>query len=430
MTRCMLMLALAMLMAAQAQAQFGNLKGLMKNAKEKVKTTVKEKANDKTGNVKDRAASIGSYATDEEAVSGETVTDLSGNETDGRAEQDMQTLFPYDRKQFATAGIFLDGTEKTENFIYYLYAKICEMLTGSEGMPHGAVVCACCPVCPDNRVLAYGEPVVNAFFYDYMQKPDDYKNFRQMIKGYVVAQSYYFGFLKQQMADGSNTQIVDSENKTHTLWEKENDRLFRGYMLMKAAEELSARSDYSNVFDATYSCLTQADKAYGNDKKQAAYNNYREFRIAYENFLTKHPQWRQDSRATDFAAMYNKALERQREIRDAVLDDLKEPQDMPKTYGAIAGIEGKIRECIGIEDPAHKSAPIVFLSSGWRPLYKSGTKVIDQRAVDVGWKYTDAKGQKWLAYGTFMQKAVYEGLVVKYINRFMFSGGYKTMKLK
>jgi hypothetical protein len=175
----------------------------MKNAKEKVKTTVKEKANDKTGNVKDRAASIGSYATDEEAVSGETVTDLSGNETDGRAEQDMQTLFPYDRKQFATAGICLDGREKTENFIYYLYAKICEMLTGSEGMPQGAVVRACCPVCPDNRVLAYGEPVVNAFFYDYMQKPDDYKNFRQMIKGYVVAQSYYFGFLKQQMADGS-----------------------------------------------------------------------------------------------------------------------------------------------------------------------------------------------------------------------------------
>ena len=29
-----------------------------------------------------------------------------------------------------------------------------------------------------------------------------------------------------------------------------------------------------------------------------------------------------------------------------------------------------------------------------------------------------------------MQKAVYQGLTVTYVNQFMFSGGYKTMKLK
>ena len=54
----------------------------------------------------------------------------------------------------------------------------------------------------------------------------------------------------------------------------------------------------------------------------------------------------------------------------------------------------------------------------------------NQRAVDVGWTYTDAKGQKWLAYTTLMQKAVYKGLTVTYVNQFMFSGGFKTMKLK
>ena len=410
--RIVMMIVIAFGMQTTANAQLGKLKGLVKGAKEKVTNTVKNTVNNTVNN-----------------LAGD-VTDQIVNENEGQPDLNLGELFPYDKKQFAGTGIYLDGTEKVENFVYYLYSKISEMLTGSEGLPRGAVVRAICPVCPDGRVVAYGEPVVNAFFYDYMQNPNDYKNYRQMIKGYVVAQAYYFGFLNQQMVEGTDDQCVDSENKKYSLWEKENDRKFRGYMLMKAAEELAANSDYTNIFDGTYSIMTQADKAYNEGKKEAAYNNYRELRIAYDNFLTQHPQWRQDNRAAQFGQMFEAAMNRQREIRDAVLDDLKEPQDMPKTYAAIPGIEGKIRQCIAAEDPAHKSAPIVFLSSGWRPLYKSGGNIIDRRAVDLGWTYTDAKGQKWLAYGAFTQKAVYEGLTVKYVDAYGFAGGFKTMKLK
>lgn len=338
-------------------------------------------------------------------------------------------LFPYDKQQFTGRGVYLDGTEKVENFVYYLYVQFADILTKNEGY-RKAILKGCCPVCPGGKVVAYGEPVVNAFFYDYMQKPDDYKNFRQMIKGYIVAYNYAFGFVVQNMVDGSQTQMIDSEGNTQTLWENEADRCARNYQLMRAAEELAMQSDYQNIFEGTYSIYTQAEKAYKEGNKVAAYNNYRELEFAWNYFLTKHPKWTSDDRAKQFTQMYDAAMQRRSEIRLAVIDENKVAQDMPKTYKAIPGVEAKVRMCIGREDPEHKNAPVLFLSSGWRPLYKSGTSIIDQRAVDVGWTYTDAKGQKWLAYTTLMQKAVYHGLTVQYVDSYMFSGGFKTMKLK
>ena len=53
----------------------------------------------------------------------------------------------------------------------------------------------------------------------------------------------------------------------------------------------------------------------------------------------------------------------------------------------------------------------------------------DIRFEDVTFAYTK-DGQKWLAYTTLMQKAQYNGLQVIYLDQYMFSGGFKTMKLK
>lgn len=352
-------------------------------------------------------------------------------QTNGQAQPNPETdaLFPYDKQQFAGQGVYLDGSEQVENFVLYIYVQLAGILTQNEGYQK-AIINACCPICPDGKVVAYGEPVVNAFFYDYMQKPDDYKNFRQMIKAYIIAYNYAFGFLQQKMVDGSQTEIIDADGNTHTLWENEGDRIARNYQLMRAAEELAMRSDYQNIFDGTYSIYTQAEKAFNEGNKLAAYNNYRELECAWNNFLTKHPKWSSDSRAAQFTQMYNAAMQRRTAIRLEVIDENKVPQDMPQTYKAIPGVESKVRMCIGREDPEHKNAPVVFLSDGWRPLYRSGSNIIDQRAVDVGWTYTDSKGQKWLAYTTLMQKAVYQGLTVQYVDSYMFSGGFKTMKLK
>ena len=198
---------------------------------------------------------------------------------------------------------------------------------------------------------------------------------------------------------------------------------------MKAAESLAGQSDYQNIFDGTYSCLTQADKAYNNGQAASAVNNYREFFTAWDNFLTQHPQWRNDDRAGQFTQMHDQAKVRERQLSQKLSEDLMESKSMPKTYGAIPGLESKIRSILATEDPEHKNAPIVFLSNGWRNMKSNG--VITNRAVDVGWTYKDSKGQKWLAYTTLMQKAVYKGTNVVFVEgAYGFSGGYKTMKLK
>lgn len=342
---------------------------------------------------------------------------------------DVSKLFPYDRQQFANQRVYLDGTEATENMLYYIYAKVCEMLNGSADYSRGASTGALILLTVDNKALPYGEPVVNAFFYEYFQRPDDYKNFRQMLKGYIVAQSYYFHRLNQKLAEGSDTQAVDAEGKKYDLFEPESKRIERGYSLMKAAESLAGQSDYQNIFDGTYSCLTQADKAYNNGQAASAVNNYREFFTAWDNFLTQHPQWRNDDRAGQFTQMHDQAKVRERQLSQKLSEDLMESKSMPKTYGAIPGLESKIRSILATEDPEHKNAPIVFLSNGWRNMKSNG--VITNRAVDVGWTYKDSKGQKWLAYTTLMQKAVYKGTNVVFVEgAYGFSGGYKTMKLK
>ena len=416
MKKNLFLMALALLLAVPASAQF-NIGKLVDQGKKKLEKKAKKAVDNVVGGQVQQAS---------DALPFNPVASRASNPSSGVDD----SLFPYDRKSFANAGVYLDGTEKVENYLLYIYVNLCKALNSSLNTA-GITVNGCIPACPDGKVLAYGEPVVNAFFYDYMQKPNDYKNFRQMIKAYVIAQKYYYGFLKQSLVDGSETQMKDSEGKVQTLWEAEKDRRFRGYQLMRAAEALAQQSDYSNIFDGTYSCLTQADKAYKEGNTEAAYNNYREFFTAWDNFLTQHPQWKSDGRAGQFTQMLQEAQKRELELRDKVIDDNKTPQDMPQTYKAIPGVEAKVRMCIGREDPEHKNAPVVFLSNGWRPLYRSGsTSVIDQRAVDVGWTYTDANGQKWLAYTTLMQKAVYKGATVTYLDSYMFSGGFKTMKLK
>lgn len=407
-----------MLLPVSASAQF-NLRNLGKKAKEKIENKVKEKKDKVVSDVPRGQAAANSASAGAQG-GGDVLTARDGT-----------VLFPYQPvSKYASSGLYLNGTEQVENFLYYIYAQIGKMLSGTEGLPGGAVVKACSMIEGEDKVLAYGEPVVNAFFYDYFQKPDDYKTFRQMIKGYVVANAYYGNFLKQKMVDGSDTQVYDKDGKVQTLRESEKGRRYRGYVLMKEAEAKAQQSDYNNIFDATYSMYVDATKAYEAGKTEAAMNLYRELQTSWNSFLTQHPQWRSDQRASQFTQMYEQAMKRRLEVRDIIADELKEPQPMPKTYGAISGIEGKIRQCIAVEDPTHKNAPIVYLSQGWRPFYQSGSKVISQRGVDVGWTYTDAKGQKWLAYTTLMQKAEYRGLTVVYTDNYMFSGGYKTMKLK
>lgn len=404
-----------MLFPTATQAQLG---GLLNKAKNKAKNIVGNKV------PKQVQAATANYGQAAEATATQGTT---ANATKG----DWDGLFIYDKKQFADQRVYLDGTEVTENYLIYMYSKFTDLLNAGIGHPRGVYNKGLVLLSNSDKALAYGEPVVNAFFYDYAVNPNTYKNFRYMIKAYIIAESYYTHKVHQTMVEGSWTDAVDGKGKTYVLYENEGNRIVRGAGLMRKAQEVALRADYNNIFDGTYSCYTQAEKAFKEGKNTAAYNNYREFFTAWDNFLTKHPQWQSDPRRPDFTQMYQAAKEREKEMRDAIIDDAKVPQDMPKTYKAIPGIEAKVRKCIGIEDPEHKGAPVYFLSEGWRPLMRSGSSnLIDQRAVDVGWTYTDAKGQKWLAYTTLMQKAVYHGLTVSYVDQFMFSGGFKTMKLK
>lgn len=416
MKRNILSLILAFIVACTANAQFG-VGGLLKQGKKKLEQAVEKK----TQKSQDASADQQAAQTAQPAYN----TPANNSSAAGIDPQ----LFPYDKQQFAGKGVYTDGTEDVENFLIYTYVELCKIINANEDV-HKAIINGCCPIAPDGKVLAYGEPLVNAFFYDYFQKPNDYKNFRQMIKAYIIAHNYGFKFIEQNMVEGSKTQMIDAEGKVQTLWENEDDRILRNQRLTREAQALAASSDYNNIFDGTYSIYTQADKAYQAGNKVAAYNNYRELDFAWRNFLTQHPQWSQDPRAGQFKQMYDAAMQNYRKLRDDIIDENKVPQDMPPTFAAISGVEAKVRQCIAREDPEHKNAPVVFLSNGWRPLYRSGGNMIDQRAVDVGWTYTDANGQKWLAYTTLMQKAVYKGLTVTYVDQYMFSGGYKTMKLK
>ncbi|MBQ4589236.1 MAG: hypothetical protein IJA95_08115 [Bacteroidaceae bacterium] len=408
MLRLLLMILMVNGVTIDSNAQLG---GLMKKAKSALKEKVKDKSEEVSNQVTNNVVN--------NVANGVSVP--SSNLTDAQ-------LFPYQPKEkFAGDGLYLDGTEERENYINYIYIKICEILNAADR--RGAIITGCCLMADGKTALAYGEPVQNAFFYEYIQNPNGYKEYRQMIKGYIVAYMYYFNFLKQKLVEGSDVQLIDAKGNIYNLYESENKRRERGNYLMKYAQDVAMKSDYNNIFESTYSIYVQAEKAYKEGNKVAAYNNYRELKFSWDNFLTQHPGWKKDNRAGDFTTMYKSAMQNMLELQNALYEDMMVPQDMPKTYTFDESVKAKVRKCIALEDPEHKDAPIVFLSNGWRPLMKSGTDIIDQRAVDVGWTYTK-DGQKWLAYTTLMQKAQYNGLQVIYLDQYMFSGGFKTMKLK
>ena len=99
----------------------------------------------------------------------------------------------------------------------------------------------------------------------------------------------------------------------------------RDNLLKRKAEETACDSDHSNIPDSIRSIYTQAEKAYQDGHMQAAYNKYSEFFIAWDNFLTKHPNWQNESSAGDFTQMYNRAKKHQQQIRAVIIDELKEP---------------------------------------------------------------------------------------------------------
>ena len=256
-----------------ADAQFGNVLNKAKKAvKEKVKEKseeIKEKATEK---VKEKSEEIKVKATEKVTgtVGTSTIGTLLSNTMNGQEEKtvfsagdgptvSLSQLFPYQPKEkFMSAGLYLDGTTEREDYILYIYSQVANMITGAEGYPRGAVVPAACGMMEgETKFVAYGEPVVNAFFWEYFQKPDDYKCFRQMIKASVVAEAYFFNRLRQNLVEGSETQMKDSKGETLTLWEPEIKRRERGHLLMMEAGKLAARSKYENVFESTYSIYTQ-----------------------------------------------------------------------------------------------------------------------------------------------------------------------------
>ena len=159
-------IVLTFAVTTSADAQFGNILNKAKKAvKEKVKEkseAIKEKTTEKvTGNVGIPTAGT-LLSTPMTGQEGKTVFSAG----DGSAVS-LSELFPYQPKEkFMSAGLYLDGTDKREDYIYYIYSQVANMLTGAEGYPRGAVVKAACGMMEgETKWVAYGEPVVNAFFW-------------------------------------------------------------------------------------------------------------------------------------------------------------------------------------------------------------------------------------------------------------------------
>lgn len=347
----------------------------------------------------------------------------------GAYEHLDKDLFPYQPYyQYSDAGLYLDGTQKIEDFIYYTCTECRRMIDESfaklNGLEHNGLI----GIGNTGKCVPYSEIVINAFFAEYLADPNSHMGYRQMIKAYIIAHEQFLGRFRLTLDPGSETTVTKNGEK-NILFEPESERLKRNNKLMNIVMEVAMKSDYERVFNSTYSCYTQAEKQYAAGNMEGALTNYREFVTSFDYFLTKHEGWKTDERATEFQAMYTEARKKMQKAQDAVIENSTDPVPMPKTYKLSGEILKMAKEVVAREDPEHKNATIYFLSNGWRALTRNG--FVTHRAVDVGWVYKDAKGQRWLAHGTMMQQAAYRGGSIVYLpGKYGMSGGFGRTKLK
>lgn len=460
MTKGIIAAGIMLMASANASAQ---LNGFMKKAKEAAKSAVTTKANEatkKAGNsVTATANNVVETATGGEQASAPgkvkmsydpfktyTPSDAakkadkmaSDNEVKknhkkspaairGAYENLDKSLFPYQPYyKYSDLGLYLDDTEKTEDFIYYITMECRRMIDESfsmvKGLEHNGLV----PLGDTGKSVPYSEVPINAFFANFFADPNSYIGYRQMIKAYIIADQQFMGRFRTKLDAGSdNTVTKDGKN---TLFEAETERIQRNNKIMAAAIDIAMKSDYENVFISTYSMLTQGDKQYEKGNMDGALTNYREFVTSYENFLQKHPGWSKDDRAKDMEALYKDARLKMQKAQNEITDKSKTPEDMPKTYAAPAGAKQMAQNVVARVDPEHKNATIHFISNGWRPLTRNG--FITHRAIDVAWEYKDGKGQRWLNHGTMIQTAEYRGATVVYLEGKYGMNGYGKTKLK
>lgn len=338
-------------------------------------------------------------------------------------------LFPYKPYyKFNGKGLYLDGTTETEDFVYYMMTECRTMMEDSYRKVNGCTNNGTVPIGDGEKVVPWSEIPINAFFAEFFADPNSYMAYRQMIKAYVLAQEQFLGRFRVSVDEGSDQTVTNSSGK-QTLFEPESKRVKRNSDLMGVAFDIAMQSNYDNVFNSTYSMLTQGDKQYNNGNMAGALTNYREFVTSFDHFLQKHPGWSSDDRAGQFTEMYKEARKKLQKAQDALFDEKAEPEPMPTTYNVNAEIKQMAREVIAKEDPEHKNAPIYFLTNGWRTLTRNG--FITHRAVDVGWEYKDEKGQRWLNHGVMMQQAEYRGMTVIYLEgKYGMSGGFTRTKIK
>lgn len=346
----------------------------------------------------------------------------------GAYEHLDKDLFPYQPYyEYASAGLYLDGTQQIEDFIYYTTTKCREMMDESfakiNGLEHNGLI----GIGNTGKSVPYSEIVINAFFAEYLADPNSYIAYRQMIKAYILAHQQFLGRFRLTLDAGSETTVT-KDGQTSVLFEPESERLKRNSRLMNIMVDVAMKSDYDIVFRGTYGSYTQAEKQYEAGNMAGALTNYREFVTSFDYFLTKHEGWKSDERATDFEAMYKEARVKMQKAQNAVIEDSTDPIPMPQTYKVSAEIQNMAKQVVAREDPDHKNAPIYFLTNGWRTLTRNG--FITHRAIDVGWVYKDAKGQRWLCHGIMMQQAAYRGMTVIYLDGKYGMSGYGRTKLK
>lgn len=346
----------------------------------------------------------------------------------GAYEHLDKDLFPYQPYyEYGAAGLYLDGTQQVEDFVYYTTTRCRQMMDESFGKINGLEHNGTIGIGNTGKCVPYSEIVINAFFAEYLADPNSYIAYRQMIKAYILAHQQFLGRFRLTLDPGSQTSVTNQDGK-QTLFEPESERLKRNNKLMNIMLDVAMKSDYDIVFRGTYGSYTQAEKQYEAGNMAAALTNYREFVTSFDYFLQKHEGWKSDERASDFEAMYKEARVKMQKAQNAVIEDSTEPIDMPQTYKVSAEIQSMAKQVVAREDPDHKDAPIYFLSNGWRTLTRNG--FITHRAVDVGWVYTDVKGQRWLCHGIMMQQAAYRGLTVIYLDGKYGMSGYGRTKLK
>lgn len=346
----------------------------------------------------------------------------------GAYEHLDKDLFPYQPYyDYSAAGLYLDGTQQNEDFIYYTTTQCRKMMDESfskiNGLEHNGTI----GIGNTGKCVPYSEIVINAFFAEYLADPNSYIAYRQMIKAYILAHQQFLGRFRLTLDAGSQISVTNQSGK-QTLFEPESERLKRNNKLMNIMVDVAMKSDYDIVFRGTYGSYTQAEKQYAAGNMDGALTNYREFVTSFDYFLTKHEGWKSDDRATDFENMYKEARVKMQKAQNAVIENSSDPIDMPKTYTVSAEIQNMAKQVVAREDSEHKNATIYFLSNGWRTLTRNG--FITHRAVDVGWVYKDAKGQRWLCHGIMMQQAAYRGLTVIYLDGKYGMSGYGRTKLK